>query len=265
MIGLVIFCLKHFIIHSTALSADNYSEPTFITSRGSIVDGDRVITDDFRETYYWMSQNTPKDSKILAWWDYGYQITGMSNRTVIVDNNTWNNTHIASVAKVLVSDEDEGHEMAVKLGANYVMVHFGGYANYPSDDLSKFLWFVRIAKTVWPEIDEFEYYPTHGDFGVENLSDKMKNCLTYKMMYYRFGEVLIYNGYPTGWDRVRDREIGFKDIEFTKFREVYTSKNWMLRVYEVLAAENRASPYKEEYDRKLVNDPEMKFAEWTGL
>ena len=24
----------------------------------------------------------------MLWWDYGYQITAMGNRTVIVDNNT---------------------------------------------------------------------------------------------------------------------------------------------------------------------------------
>lgn len=33
----------------------------------------------------------------MSWWDYGYQITAMANRTVLVDNNTWNNTHISRV------------------------------------------------------------------------------------------------------------------------------------------------------------------------
>jgi len=46
--------------------------------------------------------NTKKDAKILSWWDYGYQITGMGNRTVLVDNNTWNNTHIATVGRVSI-------------------------------------------------------------------------------------------------------------------------------------------------------------------
>jgi dolichyl-diphosphooligosaccharide--protein glycosyltransferase len=32
----------------------------------------------------------------MSWWDYGYQIKGMANRTVIVDNNTRNNTHIGA-------------------------------------------------------------------------------------------------------------------------------------------------------------------------
>ena len=35
--------------------------------------------------------------QVASWWDYGYQTTAMANRTVIVDNNTWNNTHIATV------------------------------------------------------------------------------------------------------------------------------------------------------------------------
>jgi len=43
------------------------------------------------------SQNTDPNAKILSWWDYGYQMSAMANRTVIVDNNTWNNTHIATV------------------------------------------------------------------------------------------------------------------------------------------------------------------------
>ena len=33
----------------------------------------------------------------MSWWDYGYQIAAMANRTTLVDNNTWNNTHIATV------------------------------------------------------------------------------------------------------------------------------------------------------------------------
>jgi dolichyl-diphosphooligosaccharide--protein glycosyltransferase len=67
------------------------------------------MIDDFREAYSWLNHNTAKDAKILSWWDYGYQITGMSNRTVIVDNNTWNNTHIATVGKALASNEEDGH------------------------------------------------------------------------------------------------------------------------------------------------------------
>lgn len=42
----------------------------------------------------------PQDAKVMSWWDYGYQITAMANRTILVDNNTWNNTHISRVGQV---------------------------------------------------------------------------------------------------------------------------------------------------------------------
>jgi dolichyl-diphosphooligosaccharide--protein glycosyltransferase len=41
-----------------------------------------------------------QDAKVMSWWDYGYQITAIANRTVLVDNNTWNNTHISRVGQV---------------------------------------------------------------------------------------------------------------------------------------------------------------------
>jgi dolichyl-diphosphooligosaccharide--protein glycosyltransferase len=149
----VMAILKTYIFHQMDL-AHSYSSPSIIMDWGSVKEGNRVIIDDFREAYYWLKQNTPKDSKIVAWWDYGYQITGMSNRTVIVDNNTWNNTHIATVGKILASDEKEGYELAKSLDANYVLVVFGGKAHYDGDDLAKFLWFVRIANSAFPGMDE---------------------------------------------------------------------------------------------------------------
>lgn len=51
-----------------------------------------------------VSPHTPfyflQDAKVMSWWDYGYQITAMANRTILVDNNTWNNTHISRVGQV---------------------------------------------------------------------------------------------------------------------------------------------------------------------
>lgn len=58
----------------------------------------RQILDDFREAYHWLSHNTDNDARVMSWWDYGYQIAGMANRTTLVDNNTWNNSHIALVS-----------------------------------------------------------------------------------------------------------------------------------------------------------------------
>jgi dolichyl-diphosphooligosaccharide--protein glycosyltransferase len=54
----------------------------------------------------------------------------MSNRTVLVDNNTWNNTHIAQVGKAFASNEDDAYEIMRRLDVDYVLVWFGGMSGY---------------------------------------------------------------------------------------------------------------------------------------
>ncbi len=95
--------------------------------------------------------------QVASWWDYGYQTTAMANRTVIVDNNTWNNTHIATVGMAMSSPERQAWEIYQSLDVKYVFVVFGGLVGYPSDDINKFLWMVRIGGGVFPHIKEPDY------------------------------------------------------------------------------------------------------------
>lgn len=99
MVGLMSLLLITYTFHCTWVTSEAYSSPSIVLSAKQH-DGSRVIFDDFREAYYWLRQNTPEDSKVMSWWDYGYQITAMANRTILVDNNTWNNTHISRVGQV---------------------------------------------------------------------------------------------------------------------------------------------------------------------
>ena len=62
---------------------------------------------------------------MASWWDYGYQTTAMANRTVIVDNNTWNNTHIATVGRAMSSPERKAWKIYRDLDVDYVFVLFG--------------------------------------------------------------------------------------------------------------------------------------------
>jgi dolichyl-diphosphooligosaccharide--protein glycosyltransferase len=61
----------------------------------------------------------------------------MANRTVIVDNNTWNNTHIATVGRAMASDEEAAYSIMRRLDVDYVLVIFGGLSGYSSDDINK--------------------------------------------------------------------------------------------------------------------------------
>lgn len=98
------FVLFLFMFHCTWVTSNAYSSPSVVLAYSGSR-GERILLDDFREAYYWLWQNTPEDAKVMSWWDYGYQIAGMANRTTLVDNNTWNNSHIALVGKAMSSNE----------------------------------------------------------------------------------------------------------------------------------------------------------------
>jgi dolichyl-diphosphooligosaccharide--protein glycosyltransferase len=146
------------------LSVD-LSNPTIIV-KARLRDGRVIKLDDYREAYWWLRDNTPEDARIMAWWDYGYQITAISNRTTLADGNTWNHEHIALLGLALTSSEETGYEIARHL-ADYVLVWGGG----GGDDLAKSPHLARIANSVYrdhcPEGD-----PTCRAFGfLVSLSD----------------------------------------------------------------------------------------------
>ena len=43
------------------------------------------------------------------------------------------------------SEEEEAYRLARYLDANYILVIFGGVSYYSGDDISKFLWMIRIG------------------------------------------------------------------------------------------------------------------------
>ncbi|XP_073685314.1 dolichyl-diphosphooligosaccharide--protein glycosyltransferase subunit STT3A [Garra rufa] len=241
MILVMAFFLITYTFHSTWVTSEAYSSPSIVLSaRGG--DGSRIIFDDFREAYYWLRHNTPEDAKVMSWWDYGYQITAMANRTILVDNNTWNNTHISRVGQAMASTEEKAYEIMRELDVSYVLVIFGGLTGYSSDDINKFLWMVRIGGSTdtGRHIKEHDYYTPTGEFRVDREgSPVLLNCLMYKMCYYRFGQVYTEAKRPPGYDRVRNAEIGNKDFELDVLEEAYTTEHWLVRIYKVKDLDNR--------------------------
>ncbi|CAF1686679.1 unnamed protein product, partial [Adineta ricciae] len=146
---IVVICIAMMLmllaVHCTWVTSNAYSSPSIVLASYNN-DGTRYIIDDFREAYYWLRKNTPEKARVMSWWDYGYQIAGMGNRTVLVDNNTWNNSHIALVGKAMSSNETEAYKIMTMLDVDYILVIFGGMIGYSGDDINKFLWMVRIAE-----------------------------------------------------------------------------------------------------------------------
>ncbi|WVQ84505.1 hypothetical protein IAT38_006659 [Cryptococcus sp. DSM 104549] len=220
-----------FVFHCTYVTSSAYSSPSVVLASRN-ADGSQNIIDDFREAYYWIRQNTAEDSVIMSWWDYGYQIAGMADRPTLVDNNTWNNTHIATVGKAMSSSEEIAYPILRKHDVDYVLVIFGGLLGYSGDDINKFLWMVRIAQGEWPdEVQEVNYFTQRGEYAVdERATPTMKNSLMYKMSYYRFPE--LFGGHPAQ-DRVRGQTIPPNGVTLDTLDEAFTSENWIVRIYKV--------------------------------
>jgi len=228
----ILILLKMFSSHSIYIASSAYSSPSIVLSTQN-ARGERAILDDFRESYRWLSHNTPLDSKVMSWWDYGYQITQMANRTTIVDNNTWNNTHIATVGRAFASTEEVAYKTLLRLDVDYVLVIFGGASGYSGDDINKFLWMVRIGG-----LNEREYFTSQGEYRIDSGgSPVLLNCLMYKLCYYRFDEIPARGG--TGYDSVRRAFVGHKNIKLQHLEEAFTSPHWIVRIFRVKKPHNR--------------------------
>ena len=167
-----------FVSHCTWVTSNAYSSPSVVLA-SRLPDGSQHIIDDYREAYYWLRQNTHPTAKIMSWWDYGYQIGGMADRPTLVDNNTWNNTHIATVGKAMSSREEVSYPILRAHDVDYVLIVFGGLLGYSGDDINKFLWMVRIAEGIWPdEVKERDFFTARGEYRVDDeATPTMRNSL----------------------------------------------------------------------------------------
>ncbi|KAH6998152.1 family 66 glycosyltransferase [Ilyonectria sp. MPI-CAGE-AT-0026] len=234
--GAMTIYLLMFVTHCTWVTSNAYSSPSVVLA-SRLPDGSQHIIDDYREAYQWLRQNTKEDAKIMSWWDYGYQIGGMADRPTLVDNNTWNNTHIATVGKAMSSREEVSYPIMRQHEVDYVLVVFGGLLGYSGDDINKFLWMVRIAEGIWPdEVKERDFFTARGEYKVDgDATETMKNSLMYKMSYYNYNTL-----FPSGQavDRVRGVRMPDQGPVLNTVEEAFTSENWIIRIYKVKDLDN---------------------------
>jgi len=202
-----------------------------IMFQGTLQNGETVMVDDYREAYWWLKKNTPQDSRVMAWWDYGYQIAGIANRTTIADGNTWNHEHIALLGKCLVSPEKDAHRMVRHL-ADYVLVWTGG----GGDDLAKSPHMARISNSVFEGICPND--PTCRNFGFKDNrmtpTDMMAESLLYK---------LHSNGVP-----------GVK-IDPQRFEDVFASKFRKVRIFKVKNVDKESKAWVADPDNRICDAP----------
>lgn len=208
--------------------AQGMSMPS-VMFKGQLQDGRVILVRDYMDAYEWVRENTPEDARVMAWWDYGYQITGIANRTSIADGNTWNHEHIANLARTLTAPEDEAYDVIRHL-ADYVLVWTGG----GSDDMAKSPHLFRIGASIGQKGGTVDMMEIQRKFGVDRQgrpSPMMANSLLFKLVSFQGG------------------------VSEDHFEEVFTSKYRKVRIYKVVDVDMESRKWLEDPNNRVCDPP----------
>jgi len=226
----VVHYYKQFSDYAWSL-AEGMSQPS-IMFRAHLRDGTPVMVNDYREAYHWLRDNTPEDARVMAWWDYGYQINGIANRTTIADGNTWNHEHIATLGRCLTSPEKQAHRIVRHL-ADYVLVWTGG----GGDDLAKSPHMARIGNSVFRDICPND--PTCARFGFVDRHGTPTPMMAESLLY----KLHAHNQRP-----------GVR-ADPALFREVYTSRFNKVRIYKVMRVSKKSKKWVADPANRVCDAP----------
>ncbi|MGH9980737.1 MAG: peptidylprolyl isomerase [Nitrososphaeraceae archaeon] len=167
--------------------------------------GFRMQVDDWVAALDWIEKNTPKDSVIASWWDYGYWITTLGNKTTLADNATINQTRIQTIAKMLMSEQETATQIAQDLKADYILVYIvadrhngpNGNSFYTlgsGGDESKKQWFMKIGGFNERDYVEDDGFTPNANFWNNTLLGKLIPFTP--ISYASFGNGMLTNIQP---------------------------------------------------------------------
>ena len=191
---------------------------------------------DWPETLEWIKMNTPQDAVIASWWDYGYWITTMSERTTLADNATIDSKQIKNIAKIFLNSPDESWSMLREMNVDYVVVFVAAqnldvdYEGKPlyvmggGGDESKKQWFMRIA-----EVPLSKYLHSDGMSGTdyfwnETLLGKMIPFTT--LAYHNFQNQQQSETFKPGFSEISIKEIKYHS-DNDPLKLVYASSSFI--------------------------------------
>jgi len=192
--------------------------------------GKTIIVDDYYQGYLWIDKNTPPDSRVLAWWDYGYQITGIAKRTSVADGNTWNHEHIATIGRILSNPVKKSHNIMRHL-ADYVLV----WAGERETDLRISTHFARIGNSVFPDICG-PRDPTCSKYAAYPQPTPMMR------------ESFVYNA-------VKHKLLPDVELNPKLFKEVHTTKHGLMRIYQVLNVSQESKDWVADPANRICDAP----------
>jgi dolichyl-diphosphooligosaccharide---protein glycosyltransferase len=78
-------------------------------------------TNDWKDALEWIKTNTPENSVIASWWDWGYWIQTLGERATLSDNSTIHSNLIKDHARMLLSTPDSSWKMLQEMNADYIV------------------------------------------------------------------------------------------------------------------------------------------------
>ena len=73
-------------------------------------------SNDWIESMSWLKENSEPNAVIASWWDYGYWITTLSDRSTLIDNSTLIDWQIKKMAFSLITTPEQSWHI---LGSHY--------------------------------------------------------------------------------------------------------------------------------------------------
>ena len=206
--------------------------PSTILNGGT---GLKLSFDDWNDSLDWIKVNTPTESVIASWWDYGYWIQTKSERATISDNSTLIDSRIEQIAKIFFKSPDEAWTSLQKLEADYFVLYLVGqrltvdsdsgiplYSLGGGGDESKKYWFAKIAQVPIRDYINPDMNTGTELFWQETFLGKITPFQS--LGFVNFQTQQMSPDYQPGWV-----EILKKDFKFTNdnepFRLVYYSKS----------------------------------------
>jgi len=193
-------------------------------------------SNDWPETLEWIKTNTPEDSVIASWWDYGYWIQTMGDRASLADNSTSNTQIIKNIAKMLISSPDDGWKMLQEMQADYLIVYVAGqkidgnlngnpiYVLNGGGDESKKSWFMRIGDVELSKYLESDGVTGNSYFWNETLLGKTIPYTT--MIYYDQETEQTSEIFQIGFIPISVLEINYDDEGNYPLKLVHTSPSF---------------------------------------
>ncbi|MDI9619899.1 MAG: STT3 domain-containing protein [Candidatus Nezhaarchaeota archaeon] len=206
-----------------------------------------LMSEDWLSALKWMRENLPANSVVASWWDHGYWIAIVGNRSSVCDNATINGTQIRLIARAFLSNESEALKAFKALGVTHVVVH-GIFYNIGSALGSSIpLWvswghdYVAISYSAMASIAGYNVddYIVLDNFGVSSFpyfpipkGPKASETTLYRLIYYPVKDRLLFLGSLD----LSSGAYSLLDIPLPQnFKLVYASEpNAHVLVYEVL-------------------------------